>query len=67
MGADRGTHCGDRVTLVGEWRAEQVDALIIRASDLLEVAALYPMRLPGQRARRQASYYSSRAEELFRS
>lgn len=59
------------MTLVAEWQeqivTEQVDALIIQASDLLEVAALYPMRLPGQRARRQASYLRSRAEELHRS
>jgi hypothetical protein len=57
------------VSLVAEWRArvteERVDALIVQASDLLEVAELYPMRLPGQRARRQASYLRSRAEELW--
>lgn len=54
------------MTLVAEWREEQVDALIVQVSDLEEIASQYPMRLPGQRARRQASYFRSKAEDLFR-
>lgn len=55
------------MSLITEWRdrivAEQVDALLTQASDLLEVAALHPTTLPGQRARRQASYLKSHARE----
>jgi hypothetical protein len=59
------------VSLIAEWRerivTERVDELIAQASDLLEVASLYPNRLAGQRARRQASYLTTRAKELSRS